>query len=103
MKHRKPHDHPDFDAPPVNQAPAALPFASFDEAVLAGDMATADLYFAHEERDAFWLDSMIVMRKQTAANYDPSKPADDWHNNPTTADYAGKLATALEAYKAHRG
>lgn len=99
--HKKPHDHPVFDTPSPAH-PAAMPFASFDESVLAGDMATADAYFAHEQRTDYWLESMIVMRKQTAARYDPNKPADDWHNNPTTAAYAGKLATALEAYKAHR-
>jgi hypothetical protein len=102
MTHRKPHDHPAFDTPSPAH-PASLPYASFDEAVLAGDMATADLYFAHENRTAFWLDSVIVMRKQTAAHYDPNKPADAWNNNATTAEYAGKLVTALEAYKAHRG
>lgn len=103
MTHRKPHDHPAFDAPPTNQAPAALPYASFDEAVLAGDMATADLYFAHEQRTAAWLDGQIAARRQTAAHYDASKPADAWNNNATTAAYAAKLATALEAYKVHRG
>lgn len=104
MSHRKPHEHPHFHEVEVSSTPAApLPFASLDEAVLAGDMETADFYFAHENRTAEWLDSMITMRKQTAANYDPTKPADHWNNNKVTADYAAHLATALEAYKAHRG
>jgi hypothetical protein len=98
----KAHDHPDLDSPPAKPV-AALAYKSLDDAVLAGDFATADIYFANENRTAAWLDSMIEDRKRTAANYDPSIEANPWNNNPMVAHYAAALATALEAYKVHRG
>jgi hypothetical protein len=106
MTHKpKPHDHPHFDGEGSTHTPppARLPYPSLDDAVLAGDFATADAYFAHENRTAFWLDSMIVMRKEQAARYDPALADDPWKNNKDTAERGAKLATALEVYKAHRG
>lgn len=86
------------------QKTGALPYNSFDDAVLAGDFVTADAYYQHENRTLAWLDSMIAGRKQTVANQAAATPGDNkFNNNPENAAYASKLVTAYEAYKAHLG
>lgn len=101
-KHHAPraHDHPGFDTPPTNQAPPPLPFASLDDAVLAGDFVTADAYYQHENRTVEWLDSYIAGKRAVKSDPTSSSP---FQNNPAAEAAAHKLATALEAYKAHRG